>query len=107
MKTLLVKLTLIAGGAVLASHAIAQSPVQPGSAAATTVPRALASTPWSPTETVTAAAAAAANIGAASPTPVKRMVTAAGSVIILVDGKVAQSTIAQIHPPAQGFMYER
>lgn len=103
MKTLLVKLTLIAGGAVLASHAIAQSPVQPGSAAATTIPRAPASTPWSPTETVTAAA----NIGAASPTPVKRMVTAAGSVIILVDGKVAQSTIAQIHPPAQGFMYER
>lgn len=101
MKTLLVKLTFLAGGAVLASHALAQSPVQPGSVAATTVPRALASTP-SPTATVTAAA----NIGAASPKPVRRMVTAAGSVIILVDGIVAQATIAQIHPPGQGFMYE-
>lgn len=103
MKTLLVKLTLIAGGAVLASHANAQSPVQPGSAAATTLPRALDSTPWSPPETVTAAA----KIGTASPTPVKRMVTAAGSVIFLVDGIVAQANIAPIHPPAQGFMYER
>ena len=103
MKTLLVKLTFVAGGAMLASHAIAQTPVQPGNAAETAVPRAPASTPWSPTDTVTAAA----NIGAASAKPVRRMVTAAGSVMILVDGKVAQATIAQVHPPAQGFMYER
>jgi hypothetical protein len=38
---------------------------------------------------------------------VRTIVTAAGSVIILADGKVAHATLAQILPPSPGFVYER
>jgi hypothetical protein len=34
-------------------------------------------------------------------------VTAAGSVIVLADGIVANARMAQVQPPAPGFVYER
>lgn len=35
------------------------------------------------------------------------VVQAAGSVIVLADGIVANAAVAQIQPPAEGFVYER
>jgi hypothetical protein len=37
----------------------------------------------------------------------RRLVTAAGSVLVLEGGVVVQARFAQITPPAQGFVYER
>lgn len=82
----------------------------PAFAQATSPPRA---TPGIPVATPTLAApasapkpvAVAANARAASPSVTR--VTAAGSVIVLADGIVANATIAQILPPAPGFVYER
>ena len=53
--------------------------------------------------------AATARVNAVAPNAVsgRAMFTAAGSVIILADGKVAHATLAQIQPPAPGFVYER
>jgi hypothetical protein len=99
VKTCLFKFALIAGGAALASHAFAQ----PGIAVTKTTLRAPASAPRSPVATTTVAA----NARVAMPTPVTRTVIAAGSVLVLVEDIVADATIAQIHPPAPGFVYER
>ncbi len=85
MKTCFLKLSLTAAGAVLASHAFAAD-APAASAAPVTV---------------------AANTTASKPAPLTRMVVAAGSVLVLVDGVVANARIAQIHPPAAGFVYER
>ena len=96
MKPCFLTLTLIAGCATLATPAVAQSAPPPGSEAETTTPRAAA--------VITAASAdARARVRASSTTTV----TAAGSVIILDNGIVANATIAQVQPPAPGFVYER
>jgi len=82
----------------MAMPAFAQTPAQPRSTAATTAVEAPASAPKT--------LAAAAKVKAAMPTSATR-VTAAGSVIILSDGIVANATMAHIQPPAPGFVYER
>ena len=50
---------------------------------------------------------AAANVKTAKPAAALATITAAGSVIVLADGIVANATLAQIQPPADGFVYER
>jgi hypothetical protein len=100
VKLCLVKLTLISSCALVATHASAQSSAtNPTTAAATTA--ADAATPPAP-KTLTAAANAKTVAPAAA-----TKVTAAGSVIMLADGIVANARIAQIQPPAPGFVYER
>lgn len=79
----------------MAMPAFAQTSAQPRSKAVTTPVKAPAAAP----KTLTVAA----NVQAATPTTV----TAAGSVIVLSDGIVANATMAQIQPPAPGFVYER
>ncbi len=76
----------------MATHAAAQS------AAPTAVEAAATPAP----KTLTAAA-----IGKTSAPASATKVTAAGSVIMLADGIVANARIAQIQPPAPGFVYER
>jgi hypothetical protein len=83
VKPCLVKLALISSCALTATHVFAQSAAQPRNAAATTV----AKTSATPASTAT--------------------ITAAGSVLVLADGIVANAVAAQIQPPAQGFVYER
>jgi hypothetical protein len=50
---------------------------------------------------------AAASGKTAKPTVALATITAAGSVIMLADGIVANATLAQIQAPADGFVYER
>ena len=100
MKRCLVKLSLISCFALMATHAFAQSSAQPRSAATTAASKAPMAAPK--------AQSVAANIKAAKPTfAATATVTAAGSVIVLADGIVANATLAQIQPPADGFVYER
>lgn len=99
----LVKLTMFAVGAALASHAFAQ----PGDAAGTAALRALESAPRSSTLTTQVAANVAANTRAAMPTAVAKTISATGSVLVLADGIVASAASALIPPPAPGFVYER
>ncbi len=80
---------------MMAMPAFAQTSAQPRSKAAAKPVKAPAAAP----KTLTVAA----NVHAATPTTV----TAAGSVIVLSDGIVANATMAQIQPPAPGFVYER
>lgn len=80
----------------MAAQAFAEPP-QRSPAAAPTV----AAPVGAPELLATAPAARAAN-----PPPILRT-TAAGSVILLSDGKMAEARIAQILPPAPGFVYER
>ena len=82
----------------MATPAFAQSSAQPRSTAATQPAKAPASTPK--------ALNVAANVKAATLVSATT-VTAAGSVIILSDGIVANATVAQIQAPAPGFVYER
>ncbi|MDT7837177.1 hypothetical protein [Aquabacterium sp. OR-4] len=103
MKLRLVNVFLIAGGALLSLPALAHSPAQPAGAGATaTAPKA----PANPAA-MTAVLPAAATTVAANTRAGARSFHAAGSVIVLVDGIVANATSAQVHPPAAGFMYER
>ena len=83
---------------MMAMPVVAQTSAQPRSTAATTPVDAPAVAPKKLT--------VAANAKAATPTSAM-MITAAGSVIILSDGIVANATMAQIQPPAPGFVYER
>ncbi len=88
-----------------------------GSAFAQTAPLVAAATPDSQSDKSTAARpqastaaspvtlSAAATRGAGN--PALRTITAAGSVIVLADGIVANASMAQIPPPAPGFVYER
>ena len=100
MKRCLVKMSLISCGALMATHAFAQSFAQPRSATTTTAAsKAVVDAPK--TQTV------AANVKAAKPAVALATITAAGSVIVLADGIVANATLAQIQPPADGFVYER
>lgn len=98
MKPYLVKLTLMSSCALLAMPAVAQHAEQPRRTAETTPAKA----PASATPAFTVAAAAKTTTSAATAT-----VAAAGSVLILADGIVANATLAQIQPPAPGFVYER
>ena len=104
MKTGFFKLTLIAGGAMLASHTFAQSSSQQGDTATTMALRAPATAPKPPSMPTTTLAA---NVKTALPATGLRAVIAAGSVLFLADGIVDSAATAQIHPPAQGFVYER
>ncbi len=88
MKRCLVEMSLIACGALMATHAVAQSD---GRAAA------------KKTQTAAANVAKAAKPTLAAVTSI----AAAGSVIVLADGIVANATVAQIQAPADGFVYER
>lgn len=82
----------------MAPQAIAQSSAQPRTAAKTAVTKVPADAPKTQTAAISGKAANAA---------VTATVTAAGSVIVLADGIVANATLAQIQPPADGFVYER
>ena len=86
MKRCLVKFSLVAWGALMATHAFAQSA---GKASAD----------------AKRAQTAAANVKSATfagGTPI-----AAAGVIVLADGIVANTTVVQVRPPADGFVYER
>jgi len=98
VKPCLVKLSLISSCALMVMPAFAQSSAQPRSAAETTPAKARASAP----KALNVAANVKATTLASATT-----VAAAGSVIILSDGIVANATMAQIQPPAPGFVYER
>lgn len=87
MKRCLVKLSLISSCALLATHAPAQSSAD----AAKPAPK-----------TLTAAASVKAALPASA-----TIITAAGSVIVLADGMVANARMALVQPPAAGFVYER
>lgn len=93
MKTCLSILSLV-GAAVLATPAGAQTaPASPAAAAPDREP--------GPTRT--------AGVDLKTPPAARDLqrVTAAGSVIVLADGIVANARIAQVLPPAPGFVYER
>jgi hypothetical protein len=89
LKRSLVELSLASCCALMATQAFAQSAAQPPGAPE-----------LSKTQT------AAANVRAAKPL---LAVTnhAAGSVMVLADGIVANAMLAQIQAPADGFVYER
>jgi CubicO group peptidase (beta-lactamase class C family) len=96
VRTGFVKAFLISCCALLAPHALAQSSAQQRNVrpAAAPVDAARAQT-------------VAAGIKGAKPSAAAAVVTAAGSVIVLADGIVANATMAQVQPPADGFVYER
>ena len=89
MKPSLVEMSLISCCALMGTPVFAESAAQPRGA-----------TEMSKTQT------AAANVETAKPLPATTT-TAAGSVIVLADGIVANAVVAQIQPPADGFVYER
>ena len=92
MKPCHVKLFAILGCALLSLPAAAQSRAEPAKAkAAAPAPKVLAAA--TPAKVSTPMAAVT--------------ISAAGSVILLSDGIVANASIAQIQPPAPGFVYER
>lgn len=88
MKRKLVKMSLISCCALVGTHAFAQS-----------ASKALVDAPKMQT--------AAASAKAAKPVVAAATITAAGSVIVLADGIVANAALAKIQPPADGFVYER
>lgn len=103
MNRRLAQLISVSGCALLAAQALAQSPTPPAEKVAIPTPKssqAPTHTAKSPTGTTLAKATAPA---AAATT----VVSAAGSVIVLADGIVANAAMAQIPPPAPGFVYER
>jgi hypothetical protein len=97
VKRRLAPLTLIAACGLMAAHALAQSPTAPTRKAAPAA------------KTVKAPAKASKTLTAAAPSSLAAplTVTAAGSVIVLADGIVANAVTAQIAPPPEGFVYER
>jgi len=97
----LVKMSLVWCGALLALNAAAQTP-KPSAAQK----RAKATTAAKPAADDAKTQTAAAGAQAAK-LVVATTVTAAGSVIILADGIVANAAMAQIEPPAEGFVYEQ
>jgi hypothetical protein len=88
VKRCLVKVAVMSCCALIGTHAVAQSAI-----------KAPVDTPK--TQTV------AASVKAAKPVVAMATVIAAGSVIVLADGIVANAALAQIQPPADGFVYER
>ena len=98
MKPCLVKLALISVCAVTVVPALAQTSAPPGGAAATASVKAAASVPQALTVATNAKGATLAST---------TTVTAAGGVVILSDGIVANTAMALVHSPAAGFVYER
>ncbi|MBK9133137.1 MAG: hypothetical protein IPM15_01925 [Betaproteobacteria bacterium] len=91
MKSRIAQIVLIPSFGLLAAQAFAQ-----------------ASAPAAPA--VKPAATPAVQTAAATVKPVAvaaTRITAAGNVLILADGIVANATTAQVMPPAPGFVYER
>ena len=96
MKHYIVKVALISSGMLLSANALAQ---------ATPAPRAV--TPAAvDAKAKEATVTAAANVKPGATLSVTR-VNAAGSVIVLADGIVANASMASFQPPARGFVYER
>lgn len=95
VKSRLVKLSLISSCALIGAAVFAQTSSPPKN---TGTPKAKAQATKPKTLT------ASANVkGPAVATPV----VAAGSVIVLADGIVANAPVAPVEPPADGFVYER
>ena len=94
---------LIAGCAALALPTAAQPVTPQGQVATVPAPTATAAAP----KAVAVVTAAGSDARAAARTPGTTRVTAAGSVIILADGIVANAAFAQVLPPTHGFAYER
>lgn len=107
MKPRLVKLCLISGCALLANQAHAQAPAQPVPSGVQSALRATDNAPKPPASTTKLAAVGRVDGLSAVPTPDITRATAAGSVLILVNGVVTRATLAQIQPPGAGFEYER
>jgi hypothetical protein len=95
VKSRLVKLSLISSCALIGAAVFAQTSSPPGIGV-----KPKAKTQANKPKTLTAAA----NIKGPS---VATTVVAAGSVIILADGIVANAHVAPVEPPADGFVYER
>lgn len=111
MQRTLAKLIAFSGCTLMVAHVLAQVPVQTARSAAVAPSQTTAAPASAATAAPVIAAAKPGTTGpglkvAAAP-PSVRAVTAAGSVIILADGIVANATMAQILPPAPGFVYER
>jgi len=97
VNTCLVKLTLVSSCALAGLPALAAAPTQPHSSQAQPQPTVAAAPTPSSSSTMPRARTGAAVV----------TITAAGSVIVLADGIVAQARLARIDPPAPGFVYER
>lgn len=93
-----VRPTLFALCALLAAPAWAQSPAAPDAPAA--------SAAQAPSRVALGPPAARAEPGAVARTA-DRTFSAAGSLITVADGAVTRARLAQIAPPAPGFVYER
>lgn len=116
MKRHLVKTSLVSCFALMAAHAAAQSAEPASDDVTPMVTRALAKPPTKQPVPKSAGKAAVdgaktrtadAGTRSALPASASTSFTAAGSVIVLADGIVANAAMAQIQPPADGFAYER
>jgi hypothetical protein len=107
MRTCLLTLTIIAGCAAWSAPAFAQSAVPQVSAVAPAAPKAAAGAA-KPADVITAASPdARVLLRTPGTTAATLTIAAAGSLIVLRDGVVANANLAQIQPPAPGFVYER
>jgi hypothetical protein len=107
MKPCLLTLTIIAGCAAWSAPAFAQSAVPQVSAVAPTAPK-VAAGAAKPADVITAASPdARVLLRTPGTTAATLTIAAAGSLIVLRDGIVANASLAQILPPAPGFVYER
>lgn len=96
---------LIAGWALLATQAFAQSASAPPIGAAQAAPKAATKAVAKPGKPLQVKTADAGTRAAVTAQP--GIITAAGSVLVLEDGIVANVTFAQVEAPADGFAYER
>jgi hypothetical protein len=107
VKNRLAALILLAGFAGVATQAVAQSATaqpsrKPAATKAAAKPaKAPADAPRKLVAAAPAAGAVTANVASLS------LFTAAGSVVVLADGIVANAAFAQVQPPADGFVYEQ
>ena len=114
MLTRLVTLSLICGCAAVATPVAAQLPAAPGALPASLPEPASARRPELPERAERPAASLVAGARTdwrqasrtAAPVAAGTLATACGSVLVLVDGVVAHARMAQIAPPAPGFVYE-
>ena len=104
MTTRFLPLTVIAA---LAMPAFAQTALPQGSASTTAAPGVPTGAATGAPKTVAVVTAGKADGRAPARAPGATSIAAAGSVIVLADGIVANATIAQILPPAPGFVYDR
>lgn len=110
MTSNLFKLSLVAGGVLAALQAAAHAPVPAGAPAASIIRAASPSGPVARPASQAPITSAARTVAAAGSrlnrVGMSETITAAGSVIVLADGIVANAASAQILPPAPGFVYE-